>query len=196
MGSGYGRFITLSLPLPPPHMLCVLQCGVPLMGCSPLWTAPRWIHPTGFSSSRIALFWVLSMGCSPAGSSAGHSVDIHSDVVIYGLQGDSLLFHGLHKLLENTLLQHREDLPPLLLHWPWCLQGCLSHFSYSSFSQLLHSVFHSFKCVITEVIVCGSAVPCSESVLGLAGTGSVWHGDNVWSFLTEVTLSHYQNLTK
>lgn len=73
--------------------------------------------------------------CCDVTSSVGLQCGFSSGMVLWGLQGDNLLHHDLawwrgtlHGLQGNLCWQHLEHFPPILVHRPWCLQACISHF--------------------------------------------------------------------
>lgn len=50
-----------------PHIIPMLQHGVPPTGTRASQTAPRWVLPTSCSTPRTATAWILSKGWSPPG---------------------------------------------------------------------------------------------------------------------------------
>ena len=75
---------------------------------------------------------------------------------------------------------------------PCSLPGAfLSHFSHFSLPQLLRRAFYPM-CIVTEatpVLVVGSALGRSGSVLGLVGSDCLHHGSSSWCLLAEDTLA-------
>lgn len=89
------------------------------------------------------------------------------------LSGEMLLSPG-------NLCSHVDGAPPpLLLLWPWCVQGCLSPISHSSLQLLLYSSFS-----LPEVCSPGGAptisqrwaLANSESLWEQLGLGLIWYG--------------------
>ena len=95
---------------------------------------------------------------------------------------------SLPQAAGESLLQCLEHHLLLLLHWPWCMQGCFSHVV-SLLSSCFCAVFLPFlKYVITEVLPAllrGSPLASGGSVLKPAETVSVQHGGSSWCLLAE-----------
>ena len=107
---------TLSPLFLPPHSLPLLQHGVSRTGDSSPRTAPMWVLPTVFSSSRTSSAWVPSMGFSPletdcfsVGPPRGHK---------FWQKTCSSLFTG-PKVLPGTC-SHRVTVSSMLIHLLRC----------------------------------------------------------------------------
>lgn len=105
------------------------------------------------------------------------------------LHGLQLPHHGLRHGLQVNLL---EQLFPLLLYWPWCLQSCLSYIFLLLYSWLLlHSNFFLFLESVTAealpLLLMGSILASIRHALEPAGIGSVLHGKSFWQLLTEIS---------
>lgn len=112
----------------PPHFCaslhgpfgCLLLCG----------------HFTGCS------FLQGMSACSNMGLSVGcRLILICASLWTSAAAGAQLSYHSLHHgLQENLRIQHLKCLL-LLVHWPWCLQGCFSHV-FIPVLQLLHCILY------------------------------------------------------
>jgi len=104
----------------------LLQCGSPMGRSSCQEPTPAWAFhrlqqlPSGY------------LHLPQCGVLHRLQVDICSTIVLPGPPGDNLLHHGrLYRLQGNlcSSVWRTSSLP--LLHRPWCLQGCFSHFLFS-----------------------------------------------------------------
>lgn len=103
----------------------------------------------------------------------------------------------------DSPFQCLEHILPLLIHWPWCLQGCCSH-RFSPCSSLdaiaaAQQLLFLLKSVIPEVpplLLMGPALASSTSILEPAAIGSTEHRGSFWKLFTEATtvVPCYQNL--
>lgn len=84
-----------------------------------------------------------------------------------------------------------ENLPQLLLHWPWCVQSCSSHlFLLLFWAAIVPALFPHIKCVIPEVLLwllMDLAFVSGGSILELTGFSSVGHGGCFWHLLSDAT---------
>jgi len=124
----------------------------------------------------------------------GLQVDISSTVNLHGLQGDSLPHHGLHHRLQGKSLCSgacSTSSPSFFTALGICRVASLtwSHSSLSSATSW-QVFFPLLEYVTTEVLpssLTGLALTSGESVLELAGIGSIRHGGSFLQLLTEAT---------
>ena len=128
----------------------LLQHRLPTGSQLPSCTSP--CSSLGFSSScrwRSAPLWT-SMGC--------RGTACLTMVCSRGCRGISAQVPGAH--------------PALLLHWPWCLQGCFSYI-FSPLSSAVIAVAQFFFPLLNYVIP--EALPQSLVGSALASSGAGWH---------------------
>ena len=167
-------------------------------GCSSSQTPPAWVLPTGRSPSgtgcsRVGPHGVTSLDSKPAPARApqGITSSFRHPSTCSGVgslpraTGGSLLHRGLPwaagaqpaspwsslQAAGESLLRHFRHL--LLLHWPWCLQGC---FTLSHSSLLLEKCHYAaFFSPFLNYVIPG-VLPPSLTGLALASSlGAGWH---------------------
>ena len=132
------------------------------IGFSPSQIVSSWVpHGSQVLPENLFLHGILSTGSSsckePALAWDLHGLQLTSGHihllqlgVLHRLQGGYLLWCGAPWAIGGQPASpwctpgaaEESLLLPCLLHWPWCLQGCLFHISLSQL--LLHSVFYLF----------------------------------------------------
>lgn len=102
-----------------------------------------------------------------------------------GAAGAQPPHHGLHHRLHENLLCCLDHLHTLLPHWPGCLHGYFLTYSHSSLFCLQlpqqGNFFPFLKYVIPEalpILLMGSALATSRSIVLTSGIGFVGHGGN------------------
>ena len=188
------------------------------MGCSPSATGcssvgPPWGHKSCQQTCSSVVFspspWVHRSCQEPAPVLTPHGITAsfrHISVPawslpetvsgyllhcgLHGLQGDSLLHHGLHHGLQGKNLCSGPGAPPPSLSSLTFVSEelFLSHGLTPLSQRLFHRRFFPFlKYIITDALssLMGSALAISGSILELVGIGSIRHGGSFSQLLTE-----------
>ncbi|GAB0208824.1 mitochondrial enolase superfamily member 1 [Grus japonensis] len=123
------------------------------------------------------------------GSSTGCRWNLYTpSSFLHGLQGDSLLHHGLHQGLQGDLCSGTwsTSSPSICTDLGVCRVSYIFSLLSPAAKALSLTVFLLLKYVITEALI-GLALARGGPVLEPAGIGSVRHRGSFWQLLTEAT---------